>query len=145
LGANIIINDAFMKPSNILAEKNMDKIQDFNKLPWNSDKNTYTYEPENSGLSCFCQDILEYTAEITKNLECSPVFLYIHGLKDRENIGLDLGIGVRLHEKNLINTREYAEIFLSSENIAPGGSVIADIRRIIRLKKYWNNRLKSER
>ena len=123
----------------------MDKVQDFNKLPWNSDKNTYIYERENSGISCFCQDILEYTEEVKKNLGYSPVFLYIHGLKDRENIGLDLGIGVRLHEKNLINAREYAEIFLSPENIAPGGSVIADIRRIIRLKKYWNNILQKEK
>ncbi len=134
-----------MKPSNILAQNNINNVQDFNKLPWNSDKNTYTYEPGNTGLSCFCQDILEYTEEIIKNLGYSPVFLYIHGLKDRENIGLDLGIGVRLHEKNLTNAREYAEIFLSPKNIAPGGSVIADLRRILRLKNDWNNRLQSER
>lgn len=98
----------------------MDKVQDFSKFPWNSDKNTYIYEPESIGLSCFCQDILEYTERIEKNLESIPVFLYIHGLKDREYIGLDLGIGVRLHEKNLINAREYAEIFLSPENTTPG-------------------------
>jgi len=60
-------------------------------------------------------------------------------------MGLDIGIGVRLHEKNLTSAREYAEIFLSPENIAPGGSIIADIRRVIRLKRYWNDRLQNEK
>ncbi|OIP52547.1 hypothetical protein AUK10_03575 [Candidatus Gracilibacteria bacterium CG2_30_37_12] len=53
LYASIVINDTFMKPSNILAEENGNKVQDFNKLPWNSDENTYVHEGENSGLFDF--------------------------------------------------------------------------------------------
>ena len=137
LDASILINDSFIKPSNPLSEKNIDKVWDFNKLPEHLD--------ENSWIAEFCRDLLEYTNQIATELGETPTVLYIHGLKDRGDLGIDMGIGVRLRDKQLTNVREYAEIFLSSQNTAPGGSVIADIRRSLRLKNYWNSRLKKEK
>ena len=60
-------------------------------------------------------------------------------------MGFDIGMGVRLRESGLSTAKEYAETFLSPENTAPGGSVIADVRKTVRIKNFWNARLREEK
>lgn len=60
-------------------------------------------------------------------------------------MGFDIGIGVRLRETGLATAKEYANIFLSPENVAPGGSVIADVRKTLRIRNFWDERLRADR
>lgn len=99
LDASLLINSVFVKPSNPLASESSQKVWDFNKLPWYTDSGSYIDNIYCDGLRAFVQDLLDYTRLILIEHETYPTIVYIHGMKDRPNLGLDIGIGVRIKQQ----------------------------------------------
>lgn len=83
MGASVISNSKFVKPTNALAEAGYADVRDFNRLPWFHDDGSYVRGIANEGLRDFVRDLMGLTRYVAVERGEVPVLVYVHGLKDR--------------------------------------------------------------
>lgn len=89
LDAFLVINTRFRKKTKV--KKNE---EDFNKLSWNG--NQYNWGGKQGEMKKFFDDIKTFSESArNKSRDNKAVIIYIHGLRNTEDIGIDVGVGMK--------------------------------------------------
>jgi len=89
LNAFLMINTRFRKRTKV--KKNE---EDFNKLSWN--ENQYNWTDKKKEMKDFFDDIISFSKSArVKSKNNKAVIIYIHGLRNTEDIGIDIGAGMK--------------------------------------------------
>lgn len=91
LGAYLVVNNKFFKPTNSKAALDPEHVEDFNKLNWY--KYEYRLRRRKKEMRAFYKDILDFSDEAGEKYG-QAVAIYIHGMND-DQFGVDLGAGVK--------------------------------------------------
>lgn len=107
LGAYLVINNKYMKPTNRRAESNPQFVKDFNKLPWSRGTQRYRWNNKHSPMKEFYDDIKGFAESAREYAEDGrAVVVYIHGMRDDgDRIGIDIGFGAKYHNGILKGTQ----------------------------------------
>lgn len=93
LNAFLVINIRFRKKAKV--KKNE---ENFNKLSW--DGNQYNWTGKKKEMKDFFDDIISFSKSArVKSKNNKAVIIYIHGLSNTRDIGIDIGVGMKEDEK----------------------------------------------
>lgn len=98
LGAFVIINNQYYKPTNKKALLSPEHVSDFNKLTWSFKKEKYLWARKHPQMKQFFEDIKKFT-ELARNFSPDQKVLSIHIHAMNLHTGIDIGAGVKFHPR----------------------------------------------
>ncbi len=135
LNAFLVINIRFRKKTKF--KKNE---ENFNKLSWN--RNQYNWTKKKKEMKDFFDDILSFSKLARgKSKNNKAVIIYIHGLKNTRDIGVDIGAGMKENEKGeLRGANEINHLPASGTNT---GEERVERETVIKLRNRLNQMLEK--
>ncbi|MBM3436159.1 MAG: hypothetical protein FJY07_08115 [Bacteroidetes bacterium] len=144
LNGSAVVNEKYRKPTKSVSQKNtIEEREDFNRLPkWNSKKEQYLWTDKTPAMKDFYEMIKSLIKDVKLNVNKSAVVVYIHGMKNKRNIGIDIGIGARYDNGKLKGTGENSEQHPDSGKNK--GMITASTEKIEKLKSKIEEQLISD-
>ncbi|MBI2445834.1 hypothetical protein HYV43_05585 [Candidatus Micrarchaeota archaeon] len=96
LGASLVVNEKFIKPSNSAASRRPQDVEDFNQLPWT--ERGYGWARKKAPMKQFYDHVKALAATARSRGGGRAVIIYIHGMEDNsQQVGIDIGAGAKYH------------------------------------------------
>jgi len=134
-----VINNRYKKPSNSKAHLFPKRIEDFNKLYWNSKLKSYRWKMKKPQMRKFYRDIEKFSNKARKFSKNEKVMcVYIHGMNS-DSVGIDIGAGVKYKKEDY----DYIDSSKTKESKTSSGVPTLSPIQIYTLQKELEKKLQK--